>query len=59
VSSADKRAVILRATRKGEQLLERARQRRLSRIEALLDSAESADIALLEQALSRVFPGSS
>jgi DNA-binding MarR family transcriptional regulator len=51
--------VILRATRKGEQLLERARQRRLSRIEALLDSAESADIALLEQALSRVFPGSS
>jgi DNA-binding MarR family transcriptional regulator len=58
-SDEDKRAVILRATRKGEQLLERARQRRLSRIEALLQSADSADVALLEQALSRVFPGSS
>lgn len=58
-SAEDKRAVILRPTRKGEHLLERARQRRLLRIEALLESADPADIALLEQALSRVFPGSS
>lgn len=58
-SAEDKRAVILRATKKGEQILERARQRRLSRIEALLESAAPTDIVMLEQALSRVFPGSS
>ncbi len=58
-SKEDRRAIVLRATRKGEQLLERARQRRLARIQTLLDSADAADVALLEDALSRVFPGSS
>lgn len=58
-SSEDRRAIVLRATRKGDQLLERARTKRLLRVEALLASADAADIALLADALARVFPTSS
>jgi DNA-binding MarR family transcriptional regulator len=55
-SQDDRRAVILRATRKGEALLERARTRRLDRIQALLAAADAGDIALLDDALGRIFP---
>jgi len=54
-SSDDARSYIVRATRKGEQLLARARAARLERIEALLASANSHDLQLLARALDRVF----
>lgn len=53
---ADARASILHPTVKGIKLLERARAARLERIEALLESAGSANIELLDRALRAVFP---
>jgi len=52
----DARSFIVRATRKGEQVLQRARRARLERIDALLSRASGADLDLLERALTRVFP---
>jgi DNA-binding MarR family transcriptional regulator len=54
----DARAVIVRATRKGEDVLERARYARLERIESLLASCDTEDLDLLGEALARVFPPS-
>lgn len=55
-SGEDRRSVVLHATRKGREVLERARQRRLARIEALLENADARDLARVDEALSRVFP---
>lgn len=54
-SCGDARVSIVRATSKGEQVLRRAREARLARIEALLASASAADVDMLEQALASVF----
>lgn len=54
-SPTDARSYVVRATRKGEQLLERARAARLERIESLLATASAQDLQLLSDALDRVF----
>jgi DNA-binding MarR family transcriptional regulator len=55
-SPDDARSYIVRATRKGEQALARAREARLDRIEQLLSPAGSNDVHLLAEALDRLFP---
>lgn len=54
-SHADARSTVVRATPKGERVLERARAARLQRIEALLQEATTADLGRLEQVLTAVF----
>jgi DNA-binding MarR family transcriptional regulator len=49
-SGEDRRSIVLRATRKGEQVLQRARARRLARFEALLKKASTAELGTLEDA---------
>ena len=49
-STDDRRAVILRATPKGQRCLERARQRRLALLESLLEGCSDREIALLDRA---------
>jgi DNA-binding MarR family transcriptional regulator len=55
-SADDARSTMVRATRKGEALLERARRARLARIAELLASANPRDVAALGNALDAVFP---
>lgn len=54
-SARDRRALVVRATRKGEQVLQRAREQRLAQIADLLAPAAPADLDMLDQALTRVF----
>lgn len=57
--AADRRATVLRATRRGRALLEKARQRRIDIFEALLATATPNELATLENAaafLSRRLP---
>ena len=54
-SPADARSSIVAPTAKGSALLQRARNARLRRIEALLKSARAEDVARLGDALAAVF----
>lgn len=54
-SATDARATIVRATTKGKQLLERARQARLKRIEDLLSGTPKEATERLARALADVF----
>ncbi len=49
-SGVDRRAVVLRATRKGEQVLQKGRQRRLARFEAILKKASADELDTLDAA---------
>jgi DNA-binding MarR family transcriptional regulator len=49
-SGKDRRSIVLRATRKGEQVLYRGRQRRLDRFEAILKKASGDELKTLEAA---------
>jgi DNA-binding MarR family transcriptional regulator len=49
-SAADRRSVQLRATRKGEQVLQRGRARRLARFEEILAGASARDLVTLDKA---------
>jgi DNA-binding MarR family transcriptional regulator len=53
-SPEDARASIVRATPKGMAALERARTARLDLIESLLERHSPAEVAALDQALSRI-----
>lgn len=48
--ASDRRATVLRATRRGRTMLEKARSRRVDVFEALLADAKPSDIATLESA---------
>jgi DNA-binding MarR family transcriptional regulator len=56
VSKEDARSFVIRATTKGETVLNAARQARLQRIESTLAPATEADVRALSAALDRVFP---
>lgn len=49
-SEEDRRAIAIRATRKGEQVLQRGRAGRLERFEALLRNASGSELATLNEA---------
>jgi DNA-binding MarR family transcriptional regulator len=49
-SGEDRRAVVLRATRKGEQVLHKGRERRLARFDEILKKASPADLKTLDAA---------
>jgi DNA-binding MarR family transcriptional regulator len=55
-SPNDARVTIVEATPKGIALLNKARESRLRRIESLLVAKSADDVALLGNALERVFP---
>jgi DNA-binding MarR family transcriptional regulator len=55
-SPGDARSYIVRATRKGKQILVRARAARLERVESLLSRASDKDLEYLAQTLDRLFP---
>jgi DNA-binding MarR family transcriptional regulator len=48
--TSDRRATVLRATRRGRAVLEKARARRLDVFEALLAQAKPDELATLERA---------
>lgn len=49
-SGSDRRSIILRATRKGEQVLQRGRARRLERFEDILKKASASELQTLDAA---------
>lgn len=49
-SGSDRRSIVLRATRKGEQVMRRGRARRLARFEELLKKASGAEMQSLSEA---------
>jgi DNA-binding MarR family transcriptional regulator len=58
-STSDRRSIVLRPTRRGEQVLKRGRARRLARFEDLLKEASPAELQTLDEAagiLGRLLP---